>query len=163
MKDITNKDTTNYDHVVDCIYQKFGAEIKVAPCSERHHLNIRGGLSLHLQNVKDIAQRFFPKDKRLAFLAAIHDIGKSQVYDIDKEGYISYREPQVDHIIHTVSMLAELGIILNPEELNALQFHHGGWSSFKGEHSELAIKLHFCDMMATANENKEAQKTELLR
>ena len=130
------------------ILEYFNREIKNAPCSEKHHLNVRGGLLKHLENVFLVADKYF-SDNQLIFLALIHDIGKARVYTMDKNGVITYKSPNIDHIIHTITMLNEYGIKLTDEELNAIQFHHGGWSNFKGDMTELAIKLHFCDMIAT--------------
>jgi hypothetical protein len=133
------------------ILKYFDDELKDKPCSEKHHLNVKGGLNKHLVNVYRIAEKYFPEDEQLHFLALIHDIGKARVYLFDNDKII-YKEPNIDHIINTIQMLSEYYIRLTDEELNALQFHHGGWSGFKGEMTELAIKLHFCDMMATINE-----------
>ena len=134
------------------IIHYYWQEIKDTPCSYGHHFNRRGGLEEHQQNVVSIAIKYFPKDNRLQFLARVHDIGKSQVYDIDENEKISYKSPSVDHFIATVSMLESVDVGLDDEELNAIQFHHGGWSPFKGQMTELAVKLHFCDLLATVRE-----------
>jgi hypothetical protein len=76
------------------------------------------------------------------------------VYEYTK-GKVILKEPHVDHIIHTIEMLHEMGIILTDEELNALQFHHGPWSKAEGKRTVLAVKLHFCDSMAVAIEPHE--------
>lgn len=129
------------------------SEIQTAPCSRGHHLNCKGGLMIHTINVSDNAKKYFPDDDTLFFLATIHDIGKARVYKF-VNGIIEFIKPEADHILHTITMLAEIGITLTSEELNALQFHHGGWSNFKGEMTPLAVKLHFCDLLATVEETK---------
>lgn len=93
-------------------------------------------------------EKYFPQDEQLHFLALVHDLGKARVHDWDGDDIV-YRKPEIDHIIHTIQMMNELGFRLTDEQLNALQFHHGGWSAFKGTMAELAVKLHFCDMMVT--------------
>ena len=135
------------------IIKHYKQEIEDTPCSYGHHLNEEGGLEIHQKNVALIATQYFPKDKRLQFLARVHDIGKSQVYNIDlNTGKVYYKTPSVDHFIATISMLESVDVGLDMEELNALQFHHGGWSPFKGQMTELAVKLHFCDLLATVRE-----------
>ncbi|MCK5333040.1 MAG: HD domain-containing protein [Candidatus Aenigmarchaeota archaeon] len=131
----------------------FEDELKDAPCSKGHHLNIKGGLLIHLKHVSDIAREVFPKEKRLHFLADVHDIGKARVYGFDEKGNIIYKKPDLDHIIHTFNMLQEVEEDLTEEEQNAILMHHGGWSVFKGEMTELGVKLHFCDLLATVREN----------
>jgi hypothetical protein len=134
----------------------FQDEILGAPCSKGHHYAFKGGLPMHLDHVLDNAKMYFPKDLRLQFLAGIHDIGKARVYRfVERNGKetIEYRKPEVDHIIHTIAMLAEVGVILGTCELHALQFHHGGWSQFKGDLNPIAVKLHFCDLLATSIES----------
>lgn len=130
----------------------FKDEIKDKPASIKHHMNMKDGLKYHLQNVLFASKKYFPDDEQLHFFALVHDIGKAREYTITKEGRFDYASPSINHIIHTIEMLHEFGIKLTPEELNALQFHHGGWSLFKGNLTKLAIKLHFCDMMAVNHE-----------
>jgi hypothetical protein len=134
------------------ILEHYKYELKDVPCSEKHHLNIKGGLILHLYNVLTYAKKYFPDDNELHFMALVHDIGKARVYHINDDNIIRRSEPEVDHILHTISMLARVDIHLTDTQLNALQFHHGGWSGFKGNLTEMAVKLHFCDMMATIHE-----------
>ena len=137
------------------IIENFKFEINASPCSQKHHLNRVGGLKKHLYNVFYEACHYFERDDQLKFLALIHDIGKARVYKWggEKGSEIMFRKPDVDHILHTINMLNEFGLELTNDELNALQFHHGGYSNFKGNMNELAIKLHFCDMMATLKES----------
>lgn len=133
--------------VINC----FLKEIMIAPASRGHHNNFKGGLIKHLENTLEFAKKYFPKEDKLHFLALIHDIGKAREYEI-KDDKIYFKFPPVDHIIHTIDMLKSLDIDLDDEELNAIQMHHGGWSPFKGDLCQLAIKLHFCDMMAVNRE-----------
>jgi 23S rRNA maturation-related 3'-5' exoribonuclease YhaM len=130
-------------------------ELKDAPCSENHHLNIRGGLLIHLKNTEDAAREIDPKNEQLHALARIHDIGKARTYTINDKNWIKYSVPAVDHLINTVAMIAEAGYHMSQEELHALQFHHGGWSPFSkhANLTELAIKLHAADMLAMSREN----------
>lgn len=137
------------------IKDMYKRELRNAPCSRKHHLNKPGGLLEHLSNVKNAAITLDPKDFQCIALSDIHDIGKARSYKIVWKGNnyeILDVIPNVDHIIHTVNMIASAGLKLTDEELNALQMHHGGWSGLKGEMSELAIKLHYCDMMAMLKE-----------
>jgi 23S rRNA maturation-related 3'-5' exoribonuclease YhaM len=137
------------------ILKFYEKELKDAPCSEKHHLNIRGGLLIHLYNVKNAAIEIDPKNEQLHALALIHDIGKARTYVINDKNWISYAKPGVDHLINTIVMIAESGYKLTQEELHSLQFHHGGWSPFSknANLTELAIKLHTADMLAMTREN----------
>lgn len=135
------------------ILEKFEKELKMKPASMNHHNNFFGGLLQHLENTLFFAKKYFPNEEKLHFLALIHDIGKAREYEI-KNDNIFFTFPPVDHILYTLQMLNEEGIFLDREELNALQMHHGGWSPFKTDLCPLAIKLHFCDMMAVDKENR---------
>jgi 23S rRNA maturation-related 3'-5' exoribonuclease YhaM len=142
------------------ILEYFSSEIEITPASSSHHLNFKGGLLRHLNNVNDIVNEYFRNDKdydSLSFLALIHDIGKARVYEVTTFS-VRYKQPSIDHLIHTIEMLHEYGVTLYPDELNALQFHHGGWSKFDGKMTELAVKLHFCDHLATVRESNGESK-----
>lgn len=128
------------------------AELKDTPCSLSHHLNKKGGLIVHLNNVMSIAKEYFPNDETLIALALVHDIGKARVYKFDAD--IIRFVSRVDHVIHTMDMIKESNYDLTPEECIALKMHHGGWSSFKGiDMNELACKLHFVDHIGTLRES----------
>ena len=136
------------------ILQVYQAEIAGAACSKSHHLNVKGGLLIHLKDVLAVAKEYFPYDQDLHFLALLHDIGKARTYKTTETGFITYATPDVDHTINTIVMLERAGVVLSPEELNSLQFHHGGYSKFDGQPGELAMKLHFCDNLATVRETQ---------
>jgi hypothetical protein len=138
---------------VEGVLQYFLEELHDAPASEKHHLNTKGGLLKHLDNTLKVAKEFFPNDKELQFLAATHDIGKARTYGWEGDKVI-FKEPNTDHILNTIIMLCEYNVQLLPDQINALQFHHGGWSGFKGMPNELGAKLHFCDLVATIREEK---------
>lgn len=157
--------------IAELIIQFYVHELKDAPCSKGYHLSERGGLLKHLCNVEYEAIQLDPRNETLIALARIHDIGKARTYKISKnlvplgknfveEDKIEYTTPTVDHLINTIAMIEGASSVtqyhLTQEELHALQFHHGGWSPFvqKATLTELAIKLHYCDMIATTNENK---------
>ena len=139
----------------------FANELKDATCSRSHHLSEKGGLLTHLENTFNVAKRYFPEDNVLQFLALIHDIGKARTYTdyADAEGKFDFKRPHTDHTVNTFIMLGEYGISLSPEEVNAIQFHHGGWSRYDGDMTELAVKLHFCDSLATASEYINGDKS----
>ena len=142
------------------IYEK---ELKDAPCSENHHLNIRGGLLIHLNNTEKAAREIDPTNEQLHAMAKIHDIGKSRTYIITDKNWIKYAKPAVDHLINTIAMIAETGYHLTQEELHALQFHHGGWSPFakNSNLTELAIKLHTADMLAMSREDNNSHSKKV--
>lgn len=135
-------------------------ELKDAPCSVNHHLNIKGGLMKHMKNAYGIAKFELKGSETLCALALIHDIGKARTYKIsEKDGVeeIKYSYPAVDHLINTIAMIAEAGYHLSQEELHALEFHHGGFSPFaqKGANmTPLAVNLHYCDLLATSREDQ---------
>jgi len=138
------------------ILEIYKEELKNAPCSKDHHLNIIGGLMIHLDNVGKVAEKTFPGDETVIALAKIHDIGKARVYMIERKNgeiKIDYASPSVDHILWTIVMIMEAGFRLTPEEINALQFHHGSYAGFQGNMTELAARLHYCDLIATVQEN----------
>lgn len=154
----------------ELIIQMYASEIKDAPCSKGHHLSERGGLLKHLCNVEYEATMLDPRNETLIALARIHDIGKARTYKISKhlvamveEDKIEYTEPAVDHLINTIAMIEGAvkltGYHLTQEELHALQYHHGGFSPFAVANksgqvalTELAIKLHYCDILASLKE-----------
>ncbi len=146
-------------------------ELKDAPCSKGHHLSERGGLVKHLLHVAQEAANLDSKNETLIALAIIHDIGKARTYKILKtcrfsfveEDKIEYTVPAVDHLINTIAMIEGAVKIteyhLTQEELHALQYHHGGFSPFAVANksgqialTELAIKLHYCDILASWKE-----------
>lgn len=152
------------------ILQYYQNELKDAPCSKGRHLSERGGLVKHLMHVAQEAANLDPKNETLTALAIIHDIGKARTYKISKhlagmveEDKIEYTAPAVDHLINTIAMIEGAIKIteyhLTQEELHALQYHHGGFSPFAIANksgqialTELAIKLHYCDILATLKE-----------
>jgi len=150
-------------------------ELKDAPCSSNHHLNVRGGLMIHLKNTFGIAKFELRGSETLQALALIHDVGKARTYKIsDNKDFsgiiqINYTYPAVDHLINTIAMISEAGALMEPriqltqEELHALQFHHGGWSQFSknANLTELAIKLHAADMLAMSRENNNDHNKEV--
>ena len=138
------------------ILEHFKKEISGKPASINNHNNFKNGLIQHLENTFHIANKYFPNDELLHFMALIHDLGKARRYYWDGDEP-KHTIPNVDHHFNTIVMLYEYGMKLTQEELNAIQFHHGGWSPFKGEMSELGIKLHFCDMMAVNIEKSLAK------
>lgn len=137
------------------ILKFYEKELKDAPCSENHHLNIRGGLLIHLKNTELAAIEIDPVNEQLHALAKIHDIGKARTYVITDKNCIKYSKPAVDHLINTIAMIAETGYHMSQEELHSLQMHHGGWSPFakNANLTELAIKLHTADMLAMSRED----------
>ncbi len=126
-------------------------ELYNKPGSSKYHSNKKGGLIKHLNNVFNVAKNQFPTDETLQALALLHDIGKGRVYDIDNEGirFIS----DVDHIVHTLNMIEESGYELPSNEKDAIIKHHGGWTKPNNIFmDELAIRLHYCDHIATVRE-----------
>ena len=145
-------------------------ELKDAPCSEKHHLNVKGGLIIHLSNTEQAAIEIDQGNDSLRALAIVHDIGKARTYvikEIEETGkmnktIIEYAKPGVDHLINTIAMIAETGYKLSQEELHALEMHHGGWSPFSknANLTELAIKLHAADMIAMSRENNNDHRNK---
>lgn len=135
------------------VIDKYVDELADVPASRNHHASFDGGLLVHLETTFAVAKKYFPQNEKLKFLALVHDIGKARVYSKQNDEWV-HKKPDVDHILHTIIMLKDAGVELDDETLNALQFHHGGWSNFKGSGGRLAIKLHFCDMMACRMEEK---------
>ena len=126
-------------------------EVRDAPCSISHHLNKKGGLIIHLNNVMNLAKEFFADDETLQAMALIHDVGKSRTYKIDN-GEIRYVS-DIDHVFHTIDMIKEAGYDLTEEERNAILLHHGGFTDPKPtKMCELCIKLHMCDHLSTVRE-----------
>lgn len=149
------------------VINHFEKELKDAPCSKVHHLNIRGGLLEHLENTLSVAKEYFPNNKYLHFFAMIHDIGKARVYYFTKWGdkeVVDYHRPYRDHSMLTIAMLSEYNsymkekygvpaFVIQDDDVKALKMHHGGWSPQPHiTMTPLAVKLHFCDMMATISE-----------
>jgi len=141
------------------------------PASLGRHCNWVGGLAEHTLNVLKVMRMLyndcryvvgFGKDEAL-FMTVIHDLGKIKVYGyVQREGDVvpvkGVVDEMGDHNWYTLQILSELGIVLTDRQLNALIYHHGGWSGqsvanlvFKRsiEMNRLAVLLHCADLIAS--------------
>ncbi len=73
----------------------------------------------------------------------------SQMFQYDKE------KLRLNGTAETISFCACCGLILSPLIINAITFHHGGWSvdasAGGGALKPLAVLLHFADMLSVVN------------
>jgi len=121
------------------------------PAAVRHHHNFKGGLIRHMAEMLEFGLPHCEPSKidRLAFIRAVllHDFAKIKTYTIDKAGSIKYEALAYPVEFWTLNTLAEQGLSLSDEEINALVMAEGGWSEYeKVESGRLASLLHICDL-----------------
>lgn len=153
------------------IYETIRQELETKPASTRYHHREAGGLGQHIKEVMNIALEVYeahPEWYRctrddVIITAFVHDFNKLGRY-VSSESW--QKQPkygavmfQVDkakmamaEAAETVMRCAEQGLILTPLQVNAVSYHHGGWSDGDingGEMSPLAILLHLADMVSS--------------
>ena len=145
------------------VYESYKDKYLSAPAAKAYHCNWKGGLLEHTINVIKHCYELCKEDEQdeMIYLGLIHDLGKIRVYKfafdtrtgMEKVEYDS----DIDHTYHTIHMLANIDVKLSEEELNAIVYHHGGWS-LKNEWihpNRFAILLHAADMLSVRKEEKK--------
>jgi len=145
------------------IFDKFKIGFSMSPAARNNHCNYIGGLAVHTYNVMKYCYELCKDDEldEMLYLAFIHDLGKIKVYRISKDirtrcDKIEYAS-DIDHVFFTLQLLSSIGITLSDDELNAIVYHHGGWSLKRDwiKPNRYAILLHAADMLAIRQEESE--------
>ncbi|MDO8496870.1 MAG: hypothetical protein Q7S43_05490, partial [bacterium] len=130
--------------------------------STHNHQNWSGGYIDHITEVMNFAVllwmatsltgRRVPKLSDALLVLFLHDIEKPWKYEEGPDGELQHR-PQFktaeDQHRFVERKIAEYGIVLNDEQLNALRYVHGelnDYSSRKRAMNELAAFCHMCDV-----------------
>ncbi|WP_127837450.1 HD domain-containing protein [Clostridium prolinivorans] len=140
----------------------------------QHH-NYIGGLAEHTLNVmymtKVMAYRYNCRHKEIAILAAkLHDIGKTEEYDVNGPFSVSIRGEMEGHIVIGVTMIEEAfksgGNIYSEDFKNRIKGcivqHHGKieYGSPKAPNTEEAFIVHYADFV-DATMNKVGQVKDI--
>ena len=156
------------------LYGRVKEEFATKPASVKHHHDKKGDLGRHVMEVMHIALTIYNANPSwykctrddVITAAFVHDFDKlgryvpseawrqlpkygSQMFQYDKE------KLRLNGTAETISFCACCGLILSPLIINAITFHHGGWSvdasAGGGALKPLAVLLHFADMLSVVN------------
>lgn len=146
-----------------------------APAGQKHHGAFPGGLVAHSNNVyrrlvmihaeesrKNSAIHERYNDETVAVVALLHDICKTDVYQLEKKDgscAYTYNDPlPLGHGEKSVYLITRF-MQLTPDEALAIRWHMGAFdkaaqSDFRDldkaqKQCKLAVMLHIADMMAT--------------
>lgn len=155
------------------LYDETEEKLKANPASIKFHHAYKGGLYDHTLEVIEIALNIFElyKDKFIRdvrrddviLVAFAHDLEKTNKYRKNtnqatlshgQEFEYNYSKVNTNDTAETVSILANYGIKMTEELLNAFTFAHGGWSVDRGKLLPLATILHTADMLSIAIERR---------
>ena len=146
-------------------------DIAYWPASVRYHHNEEGGLARHLEEViyyglklynafeSECKKKLITKSD-VVLLGFIHDLEKMTKYvnnnDYDEQVFkpnvyrfkYDYKKIDCHDSAKVVNLCSKFGITLTEKQLNALCYHHGGWTKDQGNMTPLAILLHEADLMS---------------
>ena len=154
------------------MYDDLQEDFAYWPASIRFHHNKKNGLAQHTEEVLYCALKIFKTfeeelRKRLivvsdiVLVAFIHDLEKltkykeNNDYDEDKfqpnvyEFKYNYSKIDVHDSAKVVNLCSKYGIVLSDKQLNALSYHHGGWTKDIGQLEPLAALIHMADLMSS--------------
>ena len=138
--------------------------IKTAHGSVHNHQNWPGGYWDHIREVLNIAVVFYNKAnslRRLPFSLSdailvlfLHDIEKPWKYEVGPDGEQRRKEifctEEVSHKFRD-GILERYGIVLNPEQENAMKYVHGEGGDYTSQNrtmGPLAAFCHVCDVFS---------------
>lgn len=153
------------------MYDDITEDFAFYPASIKYHHNYSGGLQQHTLEVMDNAfkiYKLFDKEFKnklitesdIVLVAFIHDLEKLTKYNKNKnhdsdnfqpniyEFEYNYNKLDCHDSAKVVNICAKYGISLSDKQLNALSFHHGGWTKDGGKMHALAVLLHMADLMS---------------
>lgn len=158
------------------LYNDIEEQMKSIPAAIRWHHSEIGGFYRHTKEVIEIALSFYNVLKQdferrlileddVILVAFIHDLEKLDKYKFNNDydpgrkwekGYketqftFNYDKIDMDDVAQVVRYCYRYGIELKDIHLNAITYHHGGWSiDPKGKLTPLAVLLHSADLMST--------------
>lgn len=147
------------------IYKVYEEGFLTAPGAKFYHCNFNGGLAVHTHNVIQFLTEICNEKElhEMIFLGFIHDLGKIMTYKFIqnyKGQTVPDYDSDIDHTYWTLQLLAKVNIVLDESQLNAIVYHHGGWS-LKNQYihpNRKAILLHCADMLAVNLEQAEGTR-----
>jgi len=162
VNDCTLKDKLLY------VYEQVFVEMKTKPAAVRFHHTEAGGLLRHTTEVANIALNIYNGNKELIELSRddvilvsfIHDFNKlykyrseTEQWKIKKGQLFGYAEKiSMEETAETVWRCSKLGLELTELHINAISYHHGGWTAGgtinSGMMSSLGVVLHAADMLS---------------
>ena len=149
--------------------------LRSMPAAIRWHHSEVGGLYRHTKEVMEQALKLYDAlrsdlrkraitENDVILVSFIHDLEKldkykkNQGYEPDRKYEKGYKETEFNYnydktdmndTAQVVRICAKYGIELNDNHLNAITFHHGGWSvDAKGSLKPLAVLLHSADLIS---------------
>lgn len=163
------------------IYEEVKEEFVSKPASVKRHHNKKGDMGRHILEVMRVALAVYDvnpqwyKCRRDDVITAVfvHDFDKlyryipseewrqqpkygSQMFQFDPD------KIRMNGTAEVVLFCARYGLFLSPLILNAITFHHGGWSADAaaggGALQPLAVLLHFADMLSVVNDAPDSNK-----
>lgn len=142
------------------------------PAAKKHHHAYKKGLAEHTVevvenaiNLNDVLECGFNQDS-IIISALLHDVGKVYVYSFE-ETENTQDEIMVHKTIASQEALifrlcAKAGLTITPEEISAIEFAHGGWSSLARDRSiqphPLSVLIHCADNLSAAKEKFKRMK-----
>jgi len=157
------------------LYNDIEIILKFMPAAVRWHHSEEGGLYRHTKEVieaglnvygilhQDLKKHKITKDD-VILVCFVHDLEKldkykkNNYYEKDRKYERGYKETEfvydynkicMNDTSQVVRICAKYSIILSDMHLNAITFHHGGWSlDAKGTLEPLAVVLHTADLIS---------------
>ena len=150
------------------VYDEVFIELKTKPAAVRFHHTEPGGLLRHTTEVVNIALNIYNGNKGLIELSRddvilvsfIHDFNKlykycseTEQWKIKKGQLFTYSEKiSMEETAETVWRCSIMGLELNELQINAISYHHGGWTAGgtinSGMMTPLGVVLHAADMLS---------------
>lgn len=158
----------------EAVFQSVKANFDNDPASCRNHHKRAGDFRRHVEEVMNIALDHYDlnpswydcKRDSVIIVALIHDLDKIDRYKpsmswqktrFDQDFTYRDDEIRIGQTAETVWRSGQSGLKLSRKEINAVSFHHGGWSAsdsagfpiHAGDMTPLAVLLHSADMIST--------------
>ena len=153
------------------LYDDIADDMQFFPASVKFHHNELGGLYRHtlevIENGLKIYKTFEKEFKKklvtesdIVLVCFIHDLEKLTKYNKSKkynsevfqpnvyEFEIDYNKIDCHDSAKVVNICSKYGIILTDKQLNALSYHHGGYTKDGGKLQSLATLVHMADLLS---------------
>lgn len=153
------------------LYDDIKEDFAYWPASIKYHHNMENGLEKHTTEVIENALKIFKTfeqdfrkklitESDVVFVCFIHDLEKLTKYldnkNFDPDNWqanvyeFTYNNNKADahDSARVVNICAKYAISLSEKQLNALCYHHGGWTKDSGKMHALAVLLHMADLMS---------------
>jgi 23S rRNA maturation-related 3'-5' exoribonuclease YhaM len=156
------------------IYNDLLPELQSKPASTKYHHDDEGGLLRHITEVMNVCLFLYDScpnvyrctRDQVITAAFVHDFNKIDQYVPAPEwkkvkyqmNFEKVKRPYVNETARTVCVCAEYGLFLDDVVMNAVTFHHGGWSTDSSspngyvqssDITALAALLHAADLVSS--------------